>query len=70
MLKSIIKPILFVLIVLFLNACVSTGKNVLESGKNVINSAKEKVFDSSEKDNEVGLSLKEDNANSGMGPWG
>lgn len=62
MLKSIIKPILFVLIVLFLNACVSTGKNVLESGKNVINSAKEKVFDSSEKDNEVGLSLKEDNA--------
>ena len=56
MLKNFIKPILFIFIIFYLNACVSTGKNV-------INSAKEKVFESSDKVNEVGLSLKEDNVN-------
>ena len=50
-----IKKILFItFITLFLNACVTTGNNV-------ISSAKEKIFDADGNANNVGLNLVEEN---------
>ena len=49
-----IKILLITFITLFLNACVTTGNNV-------ISSAKEKIFDAGGNDNNVGLNLVEEN---------
>jgi hypothetical protein len=57
------KIILFFPIILLLNACVNTGKNVLDSGKNAVSSAKEKIFNSENKDNNIGVNLDEENSN-------
>jgi len=51
---NIKKILLITFITLFLNACVTTGNNV-------ISSAKEKIFDAGGNDNNVGLNLVEEN---------
>ena len=56
------KLILFFPIIFLLNACVNTGKNVLDSGKNVISSAKEKILNSENKDINIGVNLDEENS--------
>lgn len=57
------KLILFFPFILLLNACVNTGKNTLDSGKNVLSSAKEKIFNSENKDSNIGVNLDEEISN-------
>ena len=63
MIENLKKFILCILVTISLSACMSTGKNVINSGKDAINSAKEKIFSENDSDNDVGLSLDEENQN-------
>ncbi len=63
MIENLKKIIFYIFVTISLSACISTGKNVLNSGKDAINSAKEKIFSENDSENDVGLNLDEENQN-------